>query len=115
MYVWHDYDTYNRSDDHLPVVGAFQLIPAPALSQAKRTGVKYDRRAAVDPVKPVKRKHFEYLLGLIPCVHFSVEPSSHYHILEEHVRTAAELAFPIVRNDSECLEPRSSRFFNEGS
>ena len=92
MYAWNDYDSCNRAGDHIPTVRSFEMILQSSQHFTWRRRVNYDRHAYGDPLKTA---HFERLLDSIPLIPFSVEPTSHYHLLEEYIQAAAIAAFPI--------------------
>ena len=91
LHVWHEYDSSNKADDHLPVIGLFQLIPVKVQPLIHRGHISYDRQGHKDPAKA---QHFESLISMIPPIPFSLEPSSHFHLIEESIKAAAVCAFP---------------------
>ena len=88
--VWHDVDLGHRRDDHYPAVLTVQPPPKMPHVPTKRRKPCYDRTAVGEPYRD---EIFRREVESFPAIPFSVEPTTHCHLVTEWMRAALVKAY----------------------
>lgn len=91
--VWDDLNTGGLADDHLPALTTVQAVRPNRQHLKKQRSLIFDIKKLDDPECC---KEFESAVHQRVRCAFTVEPSTHLHVLTQCIQTAVKTAFPLV-------------------
>ena len=88
--VWSDYVPVGSHEDHLPLLFRVEI----PVSSRPPSSLGSGGYARWDTQDVDRMSHFAALVASLPVIPWSLEPSSHLHLLQRQLRSAACVAFP---------------------